>query len=163
MLAKKLNIKKIAYLIIGFTVTFALVIFILFLKKTTNIDFGHQIDTNIFANYGSVVGGISAALLSLASVLLIIHSINEQQKTRILQNIESKFFELLKFVRENSENATSKGKTGRKVFVEINKEFNELFNIVKDWYKIVQTENNEIIWKEKFNKYNIYNNLLWSR
>jgi len=140
-------IKRIAFTIIAFTGVYALVTLLLFLFKTTSINLNSPIDTNIFANYGSVVGGISAALLSLVSVLLIIHSIKEQEKTRILQNIEQRFFELLKFVRENSENALSKGKTGRKVFVEIKKEFNQLFNKIKIWYKVENTNGDVFKWK----------------
>lgn len=143
-----MDIKKTAYTIIGFTALFALATLILFLTKTTKIDFSNSINTDIFGNYGSLVGGISASLLSLASVLLIIHSINAQEKTRILQNIESRFFELLRFNRENSNNALSKGKSGRIVFVEINKEFNELFKTIKQWYKVENTQNNEILWQE---------------
>ena len=142
-----MNTRKIAFTIIVFTVLFAIVTLILFLTKTTSIDFSNYIDTNIFSHYGTLVGGISSSLLSLASVLLIIHSINEQEKTRILQNIELRFFEMLKFTIDNSNNSSSKGKKGRSVFVEINKEFNELFSTVKEWYRIENAENNELIWK----------------
>ncbi|MHA1881304.1 MAG: hypothetical protein ACTSYG_13025 [Candidatus Heimdallarchaeota archaeon] len=113
--------KRIAYVIIAATGIFAIATLMLFLLKTTPLDPNHSIDTNIFANYGSLVGGISASLLSLASVLLIIQSIKEQEKTRVLQNIESRYFELLRFIRENSENIKSKGNNGRAVFVQIKK------------------------------------------
>ena len=142
-----MNAKRIAHIIIVVTGVFAIGMLFLFLLKTTPLNTNLPINTSIFANYGSLVGGISASLLSLASVFLIIQSIKEQEKSRILQNIESRFFELLKFTRENSENINSKGKSGRTVFIQIKTEFNSLFNTNKAWYTLEKSNLLEKEWK----------------
>ncbi|MBV6441815.1 MAG: hypothetical protein EPGJADBJ_03506 [Saprospiraceae bacterium] len=80
---------------------------LLFGLKTTPIHFHDAINTDIFDDYGSFVGGLVGAFFSLAGIFLILHTINEQKKEisdRALneqrQKIESRFFELLKIQRE---------------------------------------------------------------
>lgn len=120
--------RKIALYTIVPSVIFAFVILVLFLKKTTPLDSDLSIDSSIFADYGTVVGGILAAIFSLISVLLVLQTIDTQAKQNELQNIESRFFEMLKIHRENVQEFQSKGKSGRSVVIAIYDEYSNLFN-----------------------------------
>lgn len=82
----------------------------LFLFKTTEVNINYPIDTGIFADYGTLIGSIVGSVLSVAGILLLIQNINEQQinfqsqqQESEKKQIESRFFELLKVHRENSQ------------------------------------------------------------
>jgi len=143
------DFRKIAIYIIITSVIFAISMLVLFLRKTTDIESKYPIDTSIFADYGTVVGGMLSAIFSLIGILLVIQTINEQTKQNKLQNIESRFFELLKIHRENVQEFNSKGKNGRNVIISIYDDFNELFEYIKKLYKI---ENAGNISSEEWNK-----------
>ncbi|MEX2345695.1 MAG: putative phage abortive infection protein [Balneolaceae bacterium] len=122
------------FLIILVSFLFAIGILLLFLFKGPDINFNSQIDTTIFSDYGVLVGGITAALLALASVLLIVQTLNEQILRSELQNIETRFFELIKLHRDNVNEFESKGRTGKKVVIDIFDEFQSLYSKVQHQY-----------------------------
>lgn len=142
--------RKIALRTITASIIFAVSTLILFLTKTTELCTTLTIDSSIFADYGTIVGGILAAIFSLISILLVIQSINEQQIQNELQNIESRFFELLKIHRENVQDFQSKGKSGKSVVIDIYDEYNSLFEFVKLWYTLEKSElKDEIEWNKR--------------
>ncbi|CAA0251217.1 putative phage abortive infection protein [Tenacibaculum maritimum] len=135
-----MDYRKIAKRTINASILFAFLTLVLFLTKTTELDRRLPIDSSIFADYGTIVGGILAAIFSLISILLVIQSINEQERQNELQNIESRFFELLKIHRDNVQEFYSKGKSGKSVVIDIYDEFNELFEFIKLWYTFEKSE-----------------------
>ena len=109
------------------------------------------IDNELFSHFGGFVGGLVGTIFSLVGVLLLIETLRlqrthfiEQQEKNLLsfekQQIETRFFELVKISRENSDQAYTKGYTGRRAIAELNKEFKSIFLKIKDWGK-----------REKFN------------
>jgi hypothetical protein len=130
---KNMDYRKIAFRTIWFSIVFAILTLILFIFNTTELKTSLPIDSGIIGNYGTIVGGILASIFGLVSILLVIQTINEQERQNELQNIESRFFELLKLHRENVSQFQSKGKTGRGVVINIYDEYNELFNTIKQW------------------------------
>lgn len=104
------NVAKIA-LVGGFV---ALAIFtLLFLFKTGKLNPSAPIDTEIFDNYGSLIGGFVGALFSLTSILLLIHTIQEQKTDTQRQKVESRFFELLKIHLENRKEIQAGDRSGK--------------------------------------------------
>ena len=107
-----MNYKKLAIGIAFFAISCVIVFSFLFYFKTTEIVGKNPIDTNIFADYGALIGGLTSAVLSLASILLLLQSINDSNKnvtdqlkesrdSSTKQQIEGRFFELVKIHREN--------------------------------------------------------------
>lgn len=74
----------------------------------------------------------------------------DQEKNRIKDKIESRFFELLKIHRENVSDFQSKGNSGRSVSIDIYDEFNELFEFVKLWYTYDKSKlTSQIEWNKR--------------
>lgn len=105
-----------------------LILSLLFAFKTTKIDFTAPLATDVWDNYGSVVGGLVGALFSLASILLLIHTIQEQELEGHRQKIESRFFELLKIHRENCAQIQLEDKVGRYAIARMFREFRLCLN-----------------------------------
>lgn len=125
-----MNGKKTAYWLIGIGVTITLVLFFLYLFKTTELNSKAPIDTNIFASYGSLIGGILGALFSLAGIFLLINTLESQERAIDIQQtnfskqlFESKFFDLVNIHRQNSAEINVVDRTGRKVFLTLQREF----------------------------------------
>jgi len=145
-----MDYRKTAKRTIYISLIFVVITLILFIFKTTRLDVGLPIDTSIFANYGALVGGILAAVFSLVSILLIIQSFNEQSRQNELQNIESRFFELLKLHRENVDEFHSKGKDGRSVVIAIYDEFHSLLETIEFWYTFEKSGlQDKKVWKKR--------------
>lgn len=145
-----MDYRKVALKTISASIIFALLTLVIFVFKTTELDINLQIENSIFADYGTLVGGILAAIFSLISILLVIQSINEQERQNELQNIESRFFELLKIHRENVKDFYSKGKSGKSVVIEIYDESNGLIEFVKLWYTFEKSElDDEVEWNTR--------------
>lgn len=135
------------YIVIS--VVFVLIIFALFFFKTNEIRRDLPVDTGIFADYGSLVGGILSAFFGLLGILLVIQTINDQEKQNELQNIESRFFELLKIQRENVLEFQQKGRTGRSVVIDIYDEYNILYNEVVESFPFDSSKPNSPEWEKK--------------
>lgn len=96
-------------------------------------------DLNIIGQYGSFASGFIGSIFSLAGFLLLFETLIQQQKLFNKQQFESKFFDLLKLSRDNvaqmKKKLPIKGdkyEEGRRVFIELRKEFGEIYQIVKD-------------------------------
>lgn len=96
-------------------------------------------DLNIIGQYGSFASGFIGSTFSLAGFLLLFETLIQQQKTFNKQQFESKFFDLLKLSRENmvqlKKRLPIKGdkyEEGRRVFIELRKEFGEIYQIVEE-------------------------------
>lgn len=145
-----MDYRKTAFITIKLSIAFAILTLALFIFKTTELKSTLPIDSGIFGDYGTLVGGILAAIFSLVSILLVIQSINDQERQNELQNIESRFFELLKIQRENVSEFHSKGRSGRSVVIDIYDEFNDLFENVKLWYTYEKSKlNNQTEWNKR--------------
>lgn len=127
----------IAYLLIGIGVFISLVILLLYLTKTSELNSEYPIDINIFSSFGSVIGGIVGALFSLAGIFLLINTLESQEKAINLQQanfekqlFESKFFDLLKIHRENSSDINVYNISGREGFLYLQKEFSYCKEII---------------------------------
>lgn len=101
-------------------------IFMFSYQQTFNLR--QPIQSELFDHLGSFIGGITGSLFSLASILLLIHTIQEQQKQQIAQEkleVESRFFELLKFHREHVVQMQAAVKSEEPVFKILIREFKE--------------------------------------
>ena len=104
---------------------------LLFLFKTTVLNFGLEIDSNIFDHFGSFIGGLLGAFFSLAGVYLLILNLKSQEIDIQKQQIENRFFELIKIHRENCNEIKVQDKEGREVFKWLQKEFYKCYEIAK--------------------------------
>jgi Putative phage abortive infection protein len=89
-----------------------------------------NINTEFFDRFGSFIGGTIGMILSFASTMLLIHTIHEQDIDAQKQKIESRFFELLKFHRENCNEIKLQAKEGREVFKWLQREFYKCYEVV---------------------------------
>lgn len=97
----------------------------------------NPLDLNIIGQYGSLSAGFIGSIFSLAGFLLLFETLIQQQKLFNKQQFENKFFELLKLHSENliqiKKRLPIKGdkyEEGRRVFIELRKEFGEILQIV---------------------------------
>jgi hypothetical protein len=95
-------------------------------------------DLNIIGQYGSFVGGFVGSVFSLAGFLLLFEALIQQQRLFHSQQFESNFFNLLNLHRENVAQLRKrlpiqgdKYEEGRRVFVELRKEYGEILEIVR--------------------------------
>jgi hypothetical protein len=136
-----------------FTIIFGIIIiiscFLLFLFKTTDLNINTPIETSIFANYGSFVGGLAGVLFSLAGVLLLIQNLKNNETAFLKQQVENRFFELVRIVRENSKDISISNLSGKKVFVILLNEFYTCFDIVQpiaQKYKINESDKINLVY-----------------
>jgi hypothetical protein len=145
----QMNYKKRTQFIIGVTIFFAIATLFLFLFKTTKLDTKVPIDTHVFADYGVLVGGIATAILTILNIFLLIQTLNDQrdnfntqqsnfQKEQKQQRIhfdkgqiESRFFELLKIHRKNSNYIMINDRMGKKIFLSLQREFYQTIIILR--------------------------------
>lgn len=95
-------IKK--YFISIISVTLIVTGFILIIVFSFNSSFNDgsgNLNPDLASKYGSLVGGLVGALFSLAGILLIFESLITQKRTFDKQQFESKYFELIRYHREN--------------------------------------------------------------
>lgn len=107
------------------------------------------INAAIWGQYGDVVGGFVGTIFALVGVLLLYETLNEQRRTYIKQQVEKRFFELLKLHRDNVTEMHSNTKVGRNVFIVIKDEFHDLYGWVIKWYTLEKSGLTESIWKKK--------------
>lgn len=126
----------IAFLLSGVGIT---LIIVFALNKSFN-DGSGIIDPSLASNFGDFIGGLVGPILSFAGFLLIYETISVQRKSFQIQQFEAKFFDLLRFHRDNVQQMThrvpwskeEKYYNGTRVFIEMKLQFVKLFKIVKD-------------------------------
>ncbi|MFN0215874.1 MAG: putative phage abortive infection protein [Saprospiraceae bacterium] len=106
------------------------------------------IDASIWGQYGDVVGGFVGTIVALIGVLLLFETLKAQRRTYIKQQVETRFFELLKLHRDNVTEMQSKGNNGRTVFIEIKDEFHDLYAWATHWYPLDKSGLTETVWKK---------------
>ncbi len=77
---------------------------LLFIFKTTSIRLSSSINTDIFGNFGDLIGGIVGAIWSLAGIFLFYAALRLQREDLILQREE---------LKKSREIAEEQGKTFR--------------------------------------------------
>ncbi|MFN0213649.1 MAG: putative phage abortive infection protein, partial [Saprospiraceae bacterium] len=105
---------------------------LLFLLKSGEVDFSKPLNTNIFDHFGSFIGGLLGAFFSLAGVYLLILNLKSQELDFIRQQVENRFFELLKIHRENCNEIILQDKKGREIFKWLQKEIYKCYEVVSD-------------------------------
>jgi hypothetical protein len=129
---------------IVFTIFFS----IQFIFNSNQLNLG-PIDTSIWGQYGDIIGGFVGTIVALVGVLLLFETLREQRHTYIKQQVETRFFELLKLHRDNVAEMKSKGKEGRDVLIDIKDEFHELYTLVIKTYDQKSSKLEEGLWKKK--------------
>lgn len=84
--------------------------------------------------FGDFVGGYIGTLFLVVSVAILSASYRNQRTTNERTVFEARFFELLKYHRENVSEIGLSDKFGRRVFVSLIREFREAMKIVEDAY-----------------------------
>ena len=72
-------------------------------------------DSSNWSDFGGYVGGVVGTIFSFASVILIYLTFQRQQRTSILQQFESTFFNLMNIQREMMKSVKGKDLTGKPV------------------------------------------------
>lgn len=109
----------------------------------------NSINTSLFDHYGSFVGGIVGILFSLSGVFLLIETLNDQRESISKQQIESRFYELLKIHRENgAEMKVGESVGGREIFKFFVKEFYLCYGVVMD---VAKNKAKELTLEQKIN------------
>ncbi len=118
-----------------------------FIFNSSELKLG-AIDPSIWGQYGDVVGGFVGTIVALIGVLLLFETLREQRLTYIKQQVETRFFELLKLHRDNVAEMHSKGNEGRNVLIEIKDEFHDLYFLVTKTYEHEKTQLPLKSWKK---------------
>ena len=99
----KTNPKRDYSLIAKFTLILTMIFFavflLIFLTKTGGLHFSKNIDHSIFSNFGQFFGGVASVMLGIASIYLLIQTITETRMAASKNEVEGRFFELLKIQR----------------------------------------------------------------
>lgn len=99
---------------------------------------GETPDMPLTGNIGDFVGGTIGTIFTLASALLVIVTLREQEKQNARDRFAQSFYEMLHLHRENvSEMSLSKGKEitikGRMVFSELIKEYMQVYKLIDSY------------------------------
>lgn len=97
------------------------------------------VNASLSAQYGTLVGGLVGSIFSLSGVLLLFETLNSQKYAFQRQQFENSFFNLLSIYRENVREmehtpceCDAKPISGRRVFIELRKQFGEIYKKVKE-------------------------------
>lgn len=133
-LVKKSNFNQTSFLIGSSVCLWITLLIILFVKSTGDFQWW-KLDTNTWAQFGSIFGSI----LLVITIIYQIHSFRKQkeqsEKQFQINLLQTRFYEQVKYHRENVSEMLHKlpsskqgySVSGRKVFVEIEKQFTGLF------------------------------------
>jgi hypothetical protein len=101
----------------------------------------HTIDRQSAGQLGDFVGGYFGTLFSLATVVLVVRTLNNQVEASKEDHLETKYFELLKMHRDNVSEMELGGATHRKVFVLM---FYEFRKALESTQRIAEESNLEL-------------------
>jgi uncharacterized membrane protein len=104
-------------------------IFLIFISKAFRGS--NAVNAENAAQLGDFIGGFIGTVFALVSVVLLVITLNNQRESLNKEKFESKFFELLKYQRDNVAELTIGGEQGKKIFVLLIREFREILDIVK--------------------------------
>jgi hypothetical protein len=102
--------------------------------------FRNKLDSTKASEFGQFVGGYVGTIFVIASVALLIASFRNQRAASELSAFENRFFELLKYHRENASEIEIGQRTGRKVFISLVQEFRETLDVVQECCRHVKLE-----------------------
>ncbi len=122
---------KAYWIEISFFVVGCILIHLFLWDRNLRPRFASHLDTTKASELGQFIGGYLGTILLLASVALLIGSFRSQRATGERTAFESRFFELLKFHRENVSEIAIGDRVGRKVFIPLIREFRETLGIVR--------------------------------
>lgn len=116
-------------------VLLGLILLIVFSLSSSFNDWSWVLKPELANNFGGLVGGVIGSIFSLAGIFLLYETIIKQQKLFNLQQFESKFFELVRYHRENVEKmkyrlplkSEEEYVEGAAFFVEVVSEIEELY------------------------------------
>jgi hypothetical protein len=144
--------------IVGFGLSLlGLVLIIYFAFSKAFNDGSGNLNANLASNFGSFVGGIIGPIFSLAGFVLLYETIvaqrssfDAQQNAFQIQQFETKFFELIKFHRDNVAQMVhrvpgekDKIYDGARVFIEINSQFQKIYKITREFVNSSQLVSDE--------------------
>jgi hypothetical protein len=114
---------------IGILLWFSIISFLIFYLFVAHF-YGSE-GTGYFDHFGSFIGGVFGTLLSFISVILVIYTIRQQQTDQEKQQIEARFFELLKIHRENVYEMKLPDREGKYIFVVLLRELFKIYIFAK--------------------------------
>jgi hypothetical protein len=130
---------RIATLLAFIFIALGLLIIILSATNKEFNDWSFVLNRKIASDFGSFIGGVVGPLFSISAFLLVYATFVEQRKTFQLQKFEGRLFELLRYHRENVSLMklrvpSQKDMTveGYRCFIEMKKQFEEIYQIVKE-------------------------------
>lgn len=95
------------------------------------------LNANLASNFGDFIGGLVGPIFSLTGIFFLYETIMLQKETFAIQQLENRFFELIRYHRENVfqmehkiPSEVDKTANGSRVFIEMKKQFEELFDLV---------------------------------
>lgn len=139
--------EKIGKFLIIVGICFTVFFGIEFIFNTNELSDG-QIEPAIWGQFGDIIGGFVGTIVALIGVLLLFETLKQQRRANKKQQVETRFFELIKLHRDNVAEMQAKNEIGRNIFIGIKEEFHDLFEIVSLWYTVPKSNLSENLWKK---------------
>lgn len=116
-----------------------IILMIYFACDSSFNDWNWELNPELASQYGSFISGIIGSLFTLVGFLLIYETLRQQRIDFEKQQFEARFFELVRYHRENVQLMTYKSAyskegettTGRQVIVELKKQCNDIIKDIK--------------------------------
>ena len=115
------------------------IILIFIFNKSFNY-WSFELNPQLADEFGGFIGGLVGSLFSLAGIFLLFETLINQKNSFLKQQFESRYFELIKIYREivsemqhKIPNKVDKYESGKRIFIEIRRQFGEIFLIVKSY------------------------------
>lgn len=126
----------------------SLILIIIFGFNSSFNDGSGKINPGLADNFGSFIGGLVGPILSLAGFFLIYETIIRQQQLFQLQQFENRYYELLRYHRDNVQQMTYRLPQAKNVeivsgttfFIFAVKEYDKLYSLIKKIVDGILTE-----------------------